>query len=101
MGLFGSAVRVNDGGPKMLDAGGPAGSISCTGIAPVDYLEARLDLFPIPRFYCIEEEFHRVRHFDSMPSGQSVNQFAARLAEPGKLPRDDFCGGDRWCNIRF
>ena len=34
-----------------------------------------------------------------MPSGQSVNQFPARLAEPNNLARDDFSG--RGCGIRL
>src|SRR5436309_12864912 len=101
MNLFGSAVRVNYGWPKMRDAGRPPGGMSCAGVATVDRLEARLDLVPIPGFHGIKEEFHRVRNFDSMPSCQSVNQVPARLAEPGNLARDDFLGSGRWCSIGF
>src|SRR3989442_3489733 len=95
MSLSGSAVRVNYGGREMLDARSPRGCMSSTGVATVDRLEARIDLIPIPGFLGIEEEFHGVGHLDSMPSGQSVSQVPARLAEPGKLARDDCLGSGR------
>src|SRR6476660_2263827 len=99
MSLFGGAVSVDYGGPKVLNARRPPGCMSRTGVPAVDHLEARLDLLPIPGFHGIEEEFHGVGHLDSMPSGQSMNQFPARLAEPDKLVPDDFSG--HGCGICF
>ena len=99
--LLGDTVRINDRTPKFVNAGRPVGTMTRAGIAPVDQLEASIDLIPIPGFYGSEEKFHGVGHFDSVPSRQSVSEFASRPTELNKLSGDDFLGSGHGRGIRF